>query len=229
MTPSLRYSAEFVLESLPERASRLLEVGCGDGALARFLLDRSFAVVGLDNDPAAVASARARGVDARLMSWPAPVEGRFDAVLFTRSLHHIGPLDEAVAAAVAALGPGGSIVVEDFCAEGGSERSAAWFERTVDDLAELGRLRAGASIAAILAKAAPDHAHELHASDSIAAALGARGSVEQAGAAYYFRYLEPELDDAEGAQGLLEAELEGIASGRIDPLGRRFVLVPARV
>ena len=50
----------------------------------------------------------------------------------------------------------------------------------------------------------------------------------QAGAAYYFRYLEPELADPEGAQGLLEAELEAIASGRIDPLGRRFVLVPAR-
>ena len=64
MTPSLRYSAEFVLGSLPQRASRLLEVGCGDGALARFLIDRSFAVVALDSDQAAVDSARARGVDA---------------------------------------------------------------------------------------------------------------------------------------------------------------------
>ena len=228
MTASLRYSAEFMIGSLPTRAQRVLEVGCGDGALAQLLVEQSIEVVAVDTDPAAVEAAAARGVDARLQAWPAPVEGRFNAVLFTRSLHHIAPLEDAIEAAIAALLPGGRILVEDFCAEGGTKRSEAWFEGAVRELSERGALRDVTDVSAVTAKAAPDHSHDLHGSKAIAAALDAKGPVERGGAAYYFRYIERELADPEGAQAVLDEELRAIARGLIDPLGQRFVLIPAR-
>ena len=51
-------------------------------------------------------------------------------------------------------------------------------------------------------------------------ASGAKVSAEEA--AYYFRYLLPAVSEKLGA-ALLDHELEVMAAGLIDPLGRRFV------
>lgn len=227
MIPSLSYTHDFVLSTLPSDSGRILEIGCGNGALAKLLLNERFDMVAMDSDPEQVRLARASGVEARVLSWPAKIDASFDAVLFTRSLHHIEALDAAVEAAVAVLNPGGRIIVEDFRVEGGSERASGWFEQSVRDLAERGAFRASTSLAAILAKAAPDdHDHDLHSSDAIAASLKRHGAVARSGAAYYFRYVEPELTDARYTEALLADELQQIASERIDPLGQRFVLTP---
>jgi 2-polyprenyl-3-methyl-5-hydroxy-6-metoxy-1,4-benzoquinol methylase len=74
-----RYSLAFVREALPDRARRLLEVGCGDGALAAMLAADGFEVVAIDAAEDAVARARARGVDARLAEWPQFDAAGFDA------------------------------------------------------------------------------------------------------------------------------------------------------
>src|SRR5690349_17075257 len=110
----LRYTLEFVRRSLPEQALRLLEVGCGDGALAAALAADGLKVVAIDVDPEVVDIARASAVDARVAEWPNFEDGRFDAVLFTRSLHHVHDLMPSVEAAAAALNSGGRIIVEDF-------------------------------------------------------------------------------------------------------------------
>jgi len=219
------YTYEFVTGALPEGAANILEVGCGAGELAARLVEAGLRVLALDSDPDCVAAARAAGVEARLARWPVAVGERFDAVLFTRSLHHIAPLEEAVAAAVEALHPSGRIIVEDFRAEGGSERSRAWYARLVRGLHSSGGLQA-ADVSALLAKTDPDD-HELHPSAAIATALARFGDVEQSDAAYYFRYLEPKLPQP-AASELLKAELAVIESGSIDALGKRFVLSPGQ-
>ena len=229
MIPSVRYTHDFVRRALPAGCHHILEIGCGRGELARALKDESFEVLAIDNDQDEVRLARELGVDALTLAWPTKLDTAFDAILFTRSLHHIHALDEALDAAVTSLRPGGRIIVEDFRAEGGTDRSTAWFEHMVRDLNSNGRLREDADLETILAKASPsNHDHELHASAAISEGLGRHGPVERSDAAYYFRYLEPELVEPELAAELLEQELRLIASGQLDALGKRLVLTPTR-
>jgi len=78
----------------------------------------------------------------------------------------------------------------------------------------------------VLGKSGPQaHDHDLHSSTQIGAALGAHGRILRAEpSAYYFRYVMPALgDESDLAEAVLGHELEMIAAGAIDPLGRRIV------
>ena len=220
--PSLLYTRAFVRRSLPPAARRLLEIGAGDGALAALLQADGLEIVALDSDPQAVEEAKAAGVLARQVEWPAALGEQFDAVLFTRSLHHIGQLDAAVEAASQVLGPGGRIIVEDFRAEGGGKAGTDWFADLAHSLIAQDSLTAGTTVDDLIANAAPAD-HDLHSSGAIAGALSGFGNVEAADAAYYFRYLEPHLRKPADSGALLEHELATIAAGSIEPLGKRFV------
>ena len=221
-----RYTYDFVTANLPRDATKILEIGCGEGALAALLQSDGWDVVALDSNPEAVAAAQAAGVDARLLAWPSAFGEMFDAILFTRSLHHIHPLDEAVAEARRALRPGGRIIVEDFRAEGGSKVSERWFAEMAHALIDEGALDPEARLDDLLAKLATDD-HDLHSSSAIAQALRGHGALEETDAAYYFRYFEPHLRDPGKAQELLDQELTLIAAGSIEPLGKRFVADPS--
>jgi SAM-dependent methyltransferase len=192
------------------------------------LMADGFDVVAVDSDLAWVEAAKACGLDARLAEWPAELDRQFDAILFTRSLHHVHALDKGVEAAARALLPNGRVIVEDFRAEGGSARSADWYGSMVRKLASGGMLTNEADVDALLGKLPPasHDGHELHSSRAIAAALDRRFEVSAVGAAYYFRYLEPCFRDEGAAQWLLDIELEQIAANAIDPLGQRFIASP---
>ena len=221
------YTLEFVRRHLPELAARVLEVGCGNGELAAVLQANGLEIVALDSDEACVATAKASRVDGRMATWPCTVEGSFDAVLFTRSLHHIQPLDAAIDAAVAALRPGGRILVEDFRFELDSKRAMGWFMGLMGMLAAAGLARNEFGRADLKERLDfGERKHELHSSLAIAAELGKCGAIEEQSAAYYFRYAEPHLDEAT-TRAVLDYELEMIAADVIDALGARFVLTPS--
>ena len=222
-----RYTGDFVRRHLAAGARDVLEVGCGAGELAEQLQLGGLRVLAVDSDPSCVGLARQRGVEAQPATWPADLERKFDAVLFTRSLHHIHPLDEAVATAVSALRPGGVLIVEDFRAEGGSDRSSGWFRGLVRLLAATGAFCEEFDLEHTLAKLDVRHEeHELHSSVAIGEALRRRGTVEEGDSASYFRYVEANLRSSAAAEAFLEHELELISAGAIDPLGKRFVLAP---
>jgi SAM-dependent methyltransferase len=221
------YTFGFVLEHLPPGAKSILEVGCGEGELAASLKQRGFDVLAIDSDEDCVAATRSAGVDALQLEWPAALDRKFDAVLFTRSLHHVHDLDGGIAAAAGALDPGGPIIVEDFRSEGGSPRSTAWFCGLVKLLHAAGAFQPEFDLEHTLAKTETvDHEHPLHSSTAIAAALAVIGPVHAEDSACYFRYLEPELRSEDAARRLLDHELELISAGAIDALGKRFVLMP---
>jgi SAM-dependent methyltransferase len=111
---------------LPPPPKLLLEVGCGRGHLAALLQDAGYTVTGLEPDAEAATDARARGVTVLEHGILDHDGGPYDIVLFTRSLHHIDPLDGTVAHAVDLIGPGGVLAVEEFRRERG-DRAAAEF------------------------------------------------------------------------------------------------------
>jgi SAM-dependent methyltransferase len=230
-----RFTYDFIRRFLPRHCQRILEVGCGTGELASRLLQDGCSVIAIDSDPDSVAAARRVGVDARVAAWPDFDGGSFDAVLFTRSLHHIHPLDESVKQAADSLADGGHIIVEDFAYESVNEKTLDWFADAIGRLKTAGLLGEGDEfLNKVLAKTdtltawRQNHEHELHTAGQIRAQLEERfGDVVNEEAPYYFRYLAgaiavPEKRDAI-LQALAEEEEALAAEGAIVALGRRFV------
>jgi SAM-dependent methyltransferase len=103
-----------VLDMLAPRAGeRILDLGCGDGVLTQKLVAAGCEVVGVDADPAMVAAARERGIDARLGDARAlAFDAEFDAVFSNAALHWVGQPDVVTAGVKRALKPGGRYVGE---------------------------------------------------------------------------------------------------------------------
>ena len=103
-----------VLELLaPKPDERILDLGCGDGALTAELVARGCAVVGVDASAAQVEAARRRGLDARVMAGERlAFDGEFDAVFSNAALHWMHDADAVIAGVQRALRPGGRFVGE---------------------------------------------------------------------------------------------------------------------
>jgi 2-polyprenyl-3-methyl-5-hydroxy-6-metoxy-1,4-benzoquinol methylase len=99
--------AAFMLRQLPPRPARVLEVGCGDGQLARTLAAHGYAVVGID--PNAPANDLFQAVALEEFRDP----GAFDAVVASRSLHHIADLADTLDRIAGLLSPGGRLIVHE--------------------------------------------------------------------------------------------------------------------
>ena len=125
-----------VLELLaPSPGERILDLGCGDGALTRKLADSGCDVVGVDASAPQVLAARRLGLDARVADGERlAFEAEFDAVFSNAAIHWMKRADDAIAGVWRALKPGGR-----FVAEFGGHGCVATIERAlIDALARRG-------------------------------------------------------------------------------------------
>jgi SAM-dependent methyltransferase len=110
-----------VASQLPTAPARVLEVGCGDGRLARELDELGHQVVAID--PAAPPGAIFQAVSLKEFADPAP----FDAVVASRSLHHIHDLSGGLSKLQRLLVPGGQLIVVEHAFDRLDEPTAGWY------------------------------------------------------------------------------------------------------
>jgi SAM-dependent methyltransferase len=139
---------EFVRVQLPPAPSRVLEVGCGDGRLAWALDELGHQLVAID--PAAPDGAIFQAVSLEEFADPA----RFDAVVASRSLHHVHDLAGGLSKLQRLVLPGGRLIVVEHAFDRLDARTARWYlvKRRAKDP------RAPSSLQACLAEWEADHA-----------------------------------------------------------------------
>ena len=113
----------------PKPGERVLDLGCGDGALTETLAAAGCRVVGIDGSADFVRAARARGLDVRLGDGQAlDFDADFDAVFSNAALHWMKAPDRVIEGVWRALVPGGR-----FVAELGAEGNVGTIHRALRD------------------------------------------------------------------------------------------------
>jgi SAM-dependent methyltransferase len=178
--------------------ARVLDVGCGEGKLALALAARGYEVTGID--PVAPEGAIFERVALEEFTSPRA----FDAVVASRSLHHVADLGFALDK-VAQLAP--LVIVEEFAWDRLDERTARWYLAHVQEHSR--------SVQQCLDEWAEEHL-DLHGCETLRQELDQRFAERSfAWRPYLYRY--PEVDaDEETEQGLIDAD-------EIQALGFRYV------
>jgi SAM-dependent methyltransferase len=105
-----------VLDAVPEGCGTALDVGCGDGLLARKLALKALSVTGVDRSPEMIRQARAQAtgnvtfLEGDYLDEPPLTEGKYDFVSAVAVIHHTR-FEDAVGSLVRLLAPGGRLVI----------------------------------------------------------------------------------------------------------------------
>jgi ubiquinone/menaquinone biosynthesis C-methylase UbiE len=118
----------YLLQSIPAHCAQALEIGCGTGAFARLLAQRSDHVLALDLSPQMVRIARQQSSSLSNIDWRIAdaltyefPDSYFDCVVSIATLHHL-PLEQILLKISKALKAGGVLIVLDlFQSEGISD------------------------------------------------------------------------------------------------------------
>ncbi|MFD8595271.1 class I SAM-dependent methyltransferase [Kitasatospora sp. NPDC059646] len=112
------FNRDVLLGQLPARldGQRVLDLGCGEGIIARAVAARGATVLGIDPSPAMIEHARARGGGAVYAvddgcALRTVADGSVDLVTAGLSLNNVPDLDAALAAVRRVLVPHGSLVL----------------------------------------------------------------------------------------------------------------------
>jgi SAM-dependent methyltransferase len=190
--------APFVLAHAPPPPARVLEIGCGSGDLARALAAARYDVTAVD--PEAPAGDLFRRVSFEDFDDPKS----FDAVVASRSLHHLPDLGAALDKVARSLAPGGVLVLNEFAWDRFDDATARWYFE-----------RRGEPVDAWQSRWEEEHAG-LHTSEAMRRELNRRFRTRHFDWIPYL-YRDPEVNVSEAE------EVELIAAGRIAATGFRYV------
>jgi SAM-dependent methyltransferase len=167
----------FIHSRLPAAPAHVVEIGCGPiGGFVPGLLRDGYTAVGVDRN--APDGPEFQRIDFEAYEPAQPV----DAIVASRSLHHVGDVDEVLDRVAAALRPGGTIVVAEWAWERFDDHTARWCFARLDPSAEVEHGWLERRRDDWLASGEPwetyfpgwANGHGLTRSDRILAALGAR-------------------------------------------------------
>jgi trans-aconitate methyltransferase len=97
----------------PQPKERILDLGCGDGALTIKLVELGCTLVGVDSSAAMVEAAKALGLEAHVLDGQSlRYADEFDAVFSNAALHWMKNPERVIAGVWQALKPGGRFVGE---------------------------------------------------------------------------------------------------------------------
>lgn len=192
----------FVRANLPHPPARVLELGAGDGSLARALRAAGYDVLAIDP--------RSERDDVRpiaLADLDEPAAS-FAAAVAVVSLHHVDPLEESCGRLGQLVEAGGALVVDEFDVAAFDLGAAAWWLEQ--------RRALGDPQSKTAEQLVGEHREHLHPLDRVTAAL-----------APYFELAAP----VRGAwlhrwalgESLLAVEQEAIARGALRATGARLV------
>jgi SAM-dependent methyltransferase len=106
-------------------AKRILDVGCGGGFLAARLSGEGHEVTALDRSlKRTTRTEGVRYVEANFIGFE---DAPYDALVFSASLHHLSPLEDALASAVRLLRADGLLLVSDFDLDAPDLATARWY------------------------------------------------------------------------------------------------------
>ena len=228
-------TVRYLTRALPPPPLEVLEVGAGDGAVALALAAMGYTLTALDESldlpaRADIESEAVRWIESDFLVF----EGRsaFDAVLFTRSLHHVAPLDRALDRALEALRPGGLLVAEEFGYDRVNLPTARWFYDLESILIAAGLLKTveeSGTEGNPLGRWRREHVHDPPLATGHAILAAARERFELSPleeAPYLYRYLCERLEESERgrqtAERILFLESRLIRERDIAAAGLRF-------
>lgn len=194
----------FMRAALPAAPARVLEIGAGDGELARVLREGGYDVLAID--PAGAAP----GVEQVALNDVDEPAASFHAALAVVSLHHVEPLAESFQRLADLVRPGGALAADEFDVERFDERAARWL---LAQWAAVGR--EASEDAPGLVAALREHIHPVSLLTETLAGDFALGAPVRG----------PYLHRWELPPGLRSAEEDLIAAGAMPATGARFVAV----
>ncbi len=238
MAVGSRESLKFVEAALgAQKGLKILEVGPGSGELASALQQMRHGILVVEPSAGFAEVCQCRGLDTLVEPWPTKLPSRdFDAVLFVRSLHHIGDLSAAISAAHEVLRAGGILILDDFDFKNVPANTRVWFFRCLKRLEKRGFKFSSESFPGQLLATdnefgcwtrSHDHIHEYELMEQEIAAQFEVLHVAEV--AYFYRYIESGLAGLRDGKRIeigleiLRGEQDAVSSNKIKWLGRRLV------